>query len=98
MSKKQKLYQINGASGYIEYIKLNPEGNRECPKMKGYLEDNKGRIFTEDQARQAWLASCIIYGNSFSGNVEGTMGKGFDMNVPWVAKRCDSVNVFTQSA
>jgi len=98
MAKKQKLYQITGAEGYVKYITLNRSKSiRLCNKMVGFLNDNQGRILTEDQARQAWLTSCIIHGKTFSGNVKGTLGKGFSFNVPWVAKRCDSVNVFVQS-
>ncbi len=96
--KKQKVYQINGS---FEFDKLNTElnlskSNQHYAQMKGFLDDNAGAFLPEDRARDAYLAACVKYGNSFSGNVDGVRGKGFDMNVPWVAKRCSAVKIYVE--
>ena len=93
MAKKEKVYQINGSDDFLK-ISNKKKLSIQDLKMKGFLDDNEGKFLLEDQARDAWLLACIKYGKTFSGNVPGTRGKGFDMNVPWVAKRCNSVKVF----
>ena len=98
MAKKQKVYQINGSTEFDNLItKLKHSKNTQTyAQMKGFLEDNNGVFLTEDRARDAYLAACVKYGKSVSVNVAGIRGKGFGMNVPWVAKRCSAVKIYIQ--
>ena len=89
-----KLYKFNDATSFLKLIKNpNTKSNR---LMTGFIEDNKGSTLTEEQAKGAWLMAHIKHYPGFKGftNVNGTVGRGFGMNVPWVAKRCDSIVVF----
>ena len=98
---KQKVYQVSpdGSIDYINTIKtLKAAGDksaRVCPKMKEFLDSNKNRLMTDEQARFAWLAVCSK-NPTFSGNFDGTLNKGFDMNIPWVAKRCSAIKIYVE--
>jgi hypothetical protein len=94
-AKIKRVYQFNGADQFMGLI-IFRQGNLDTKPNKlmiGFIEDNKGKILTEEQAKDAWLLAHFKHYPGFVGftNIEGTRNKGFGMNVPWVAKRCNSI-------
>jgi hypothetical protein len=89
---RKKLYCIHGSA---DYVNTQPADNANTRTIVGFLNDNEGRILTDGQCRDAWLASVVKYGTKpFNGNIDGTCGRGFYINISQVAKKCSAIEIY----
>jgi hypothetical protein len=81
-----KAYYIPKNS-YLIFDDMVKNGSaKRSRRASGFLRDNDGCLMLVDDTKQKWLDATAKHQLRWNGNVAGTLGRGFYINMNWLVK------------